>query len=104
MPPDTTDSVATDPVTDVVATPGAGLVDLAWTLPASANVAGARIYRNAVDDFATSTREATVYGGPSAAQTYTATLPAATYYVWVVAINGSGIEATEVATGAVAIT
>jgi hypothetical protein len=103
VPPDTTDTVITGPVTDVVATPGTGTVAVAFNLPSDANVAGARVYRNTVDDFATATRETTVYGGPSAALTADLVLPAGSYFFWVAAINGSGLEATEVATGSVTI-
>ena len=103
VPPDTTDTVITGPVTDVVATPGTGTVEIAFTLPSDANVAGARVYQNTVDDFGTATRVDTVYGAASAALTSDLVLPAGSYFFWVVAINGSGLEATEVATGSVTI-
>lgn len=104
VPPDTTDTVITGPVTDVVATPGTGTVEIAFTLPSDTNVSGARIYRNTVDDFATATRETTVYGGASAALTANLVLPAGGYFFWIAAINGSGLEATEFTTGSVTAT
>lgn len=99
VPPDTSDTVITGPVTGVSGTDGVGQVDIDWTNPSDTNVAGARIYRNTVNTFGTSSRITTVYGGASEVLTYNDAVPAGTYYYWVVAINGSGLEATEVATG-----
>jgi hypothetical protein len=101
VPPDTTDTVVTGPVADVVATPGTGIVEIAFTLPEDANVAGARVYQNTVDDFGTASRVDTVYGGPEDELTSDLVLPAGSYFFWICAINGSGLEATEVATGSV---
>jgi hypothetical protein len=98
--PDTSDTVVTGPVTSVVGTGGAGQVEITWIQPTDANVAGARIYRNTVNTFASSTRITTVFGVALEALEYIDAVPAGTYYYWVVAINGSGLEATEVATGA----
>lgn len=99
------DAVAPGDVTGVSGTGGAGIADIDWTAPASANYVGARIYRHTVSDFGASTLVRTEYGAPSAADTWQDTvLAAGTYYYWVVAINGSGVEATEVATSAVTVT
>lgn len=100
VPPDTSDGVVTGPVTSVVGTAGVGQVNITWTQPSDANVSGARIFRNTVNTFGTATRIATVYGGALANLAYLDAVPAGTYYYWVVAINGSGLQATEVATGA----
>jgi hypothetical protein len=92
-------------VTGVSAIPGSGQVSISWTLPATANVVGARVYRNTVNTFGTATAITTQYGSPSRPRTYLDTgLAAGTYYYWVVAINGSSIEATAVATGAQVVT
>lgn len=99
------DAVAPGDVTGVSGTGGAGIADIDWTAPASANYVGARIYRHTASDFGASTLVRTEYGAPSAADTWQDTaLAAGTYYYWVVAINGSGVEATAVATGAVTVT
>lgn len=101
----TADTAAPDPVTGVVATPGTGEVQIDWTAPNSANYVGARIYRHTADDFGASTLVYTEYGAPSSADTYTDSgLAAGTYYFWVVSINGSGVEGTEVATGSQTVT
>lgn len=104
VPPDTTDSVVTGPVTTLVATPGTGTLGLTWVQPSNANVSGARVYRNTINDFTTAVRQSTVYGGALVALAYNEVVPAGSYYYWVVAINGSGLEATEVASGLVTIT
>lgn len=101
----TVDAVAPDPVTGVSGTGGSGIADIDWTAPASANYVGARIYRHTSNVFGSSTLVQTEYGTPSGTDTWQDTaLAAGTYYYWVVAINGSGVEATAVATGAVAVT
>lgn len=93
------DADAPAPVTQFVATPGAGTLDLAWTLPNSANAAGARIYTNSTLSLAGATLVGTAYGAPSAAQTFALTgLPSGPLAVMVAAINGSGVESA--ATGA----
>lgn len=101
VPPDTTDTVITDPVENLVATPGTGLVEITFDLPDSANVSGARIYQSTTDDFATATRAKTVYGGPEDSLSAELILPAGSYFFWVVALNGSGLESAEEATGVI---
>lgn len=99
------DASAPGSVTGVTGSGGAGVADIDWTAPASANYAGARIYRHSANSFGSSTMVHTEYGLPSMADTWQDTgLAAGTYYYWVVAINGSGVEAGEVATGAVTVT
>ena len=99
------DAVAPGDVTGVSGTGGAGIADIDWTAPSSANYVGARIYRHTASDFGASALVRTEYGAPSAADTWQDTaLAADDYYYWVVAINGSGVEATAVATGAVTVT
>jgi hypothetical protein len=99
------DASAPGSVTSVSATPGSGTVDLEWTAPNSANYVASRVYRNTVDDFGTSTLVRTEYGAASTVDAWQDTgLAADDYYYWISAINGSGVEATEVATGSVAVT
>jgi hypothetical protein len=101
----TADPVAPDDVTGVAGTGGAGQVEIEWTAPNSANYVGARIYLSATNDFGAATLEATEYGAPNTTDSRTITgQSAGTVYGWVVAINGSGIEATPIATGAMTVT
>lgn len=86
-------------VTGVTATPGTGDCLFDWTAPNSANYVGARIYTHTSNDFSAATLQDTEYGLPNAADSKTVTLAANTYYGWIVAINSSGDEATETATG-----
>lgn len=77
---------------------------LTWSNPGSANLASVRIYRHTADDFGASTRIATVAASPNSPGGYVnISLEAGTYYYWLVATNGSGVEATEVATGSVGV-
>jgi hypothetical protein len=92
-------------VTGVSRTGGAGQVTINWTAPNSANYVGAKIYRNTTNSFGTATLVVTEYGAPSAADSYiNSGLAAGTYYFWVVAVNGSGVGATEQPTGSVTVT
>jgi hypothetical protein len=98
------DTAAPNSAISVSATGGVGLVDLAWSDDNSANYAGARIYRNTADDFSSATLIHTEYGSPNAADSYQDSgLSADDYYYWIVSINGSGVAATETATGLVAV-
>lgn len=99
------DASAPSDVTGVSGTGGAGVADIDWTAPASSNYAGARIYRHTSNSFGSATLVYTEYGPPSDPDTWQdAGLSAGTYYYWVVAINGSNVEAGEVGTGAVTVT
>jgi hypothetical protein len=99
------DASAPDVVTGVSAVGGSGIVDFEWTAPNNANYVASRIYRNTANTFAGSTLVRTEYGAASTVDTWQDTgLAADDYYYWIVAINGSGIEATEVATGSVNVT
>lgn len=99
------DNTAPDSVSGVSATGGSGTVDLDWTAPNSPNYAGTRIYRNTVDAFGSATLIETEYGAPDTADSFQDSgLAADDYYYWLVAINASGVQATEVATGAVTVT
>ena len=101
----TADPVAPDDVTDVLGNGGAGEVDIGWTAPNSANYVATRIYLSATNDFGTATLAATEYGAPNSADSRTITgLSAGTVYGWCMAINGSGVEASPVATGAMTVT
>lgn len=99
------DPVAPSPVTGVSATGGSGVVDLAWTAPNSSNYFGARVFRNTSNDIGTASLVATEYGAPNMADGYQDVgLSAGIYYYWIVAINGSGVGASPVATGSVTVT
>lgn len=99
------DAVAPGVVTGASATGGAGVVDVGWTAPNSANYVAARVYRNTANDFGTSTLVRTEYGAASSVGAWQDTgLAADDYYYWIAAINGSGVAATEVATGVVTVT
>lgn len=100
----TADTTVPSAATGVVATGGAALVEFAATHSVTGNSIGTRIYRNTLDDFATATPVHTAYGSPGVAWTYSRADTAGTRYFWLVAINGGGDEADEVATGAVTVT
>ncbi len=93
------DTSPPDSVSGVSVTPGAGDAQFDWTAPASGNYFAARIYTNVSNDFGAATLSAIEYGAVGVADSKTVSLAAGTWYAWIVAINGSGIEATEVATG-----
>jgi hypothetical protein len=81
------------------------VVNLSWAAPNSVNYVGTRIYRHTVNTFGASSLVRTEYGAPSSADAWqNSGLAAGTYYYWLVAINGSGVGAAEVATGAVVVT
>lgn len=101
----TADPNPPDVVHTVSATGGVGEIDIDWIAPNSANYVATRIYLNSADDFGTATLVATEFGAPSATDGRVVIgLAAGTYYGWLVAINGSGVEASPVATGAVTVT
>jgi hypothetical protein len=101
----TADPVAPGSVSSVSATPSAGEVLVNWTSPGSANYYAARIYLGTVDNFGAATLVATEYGPPDTADSRTVTgLSADDYYGWVVAINSSGVSATEIETGVFTVT
>lgn len=92
-------------VTGVLATGGAGQITFNWTAPNSANYVGARIYWNTTNTMTGATLAATEYGAPNAADNRVVTgISAGTRYGWIVAINGSGVAAAAVATGAQTVT
>lgn len=101
----TADPNAPDPATGVSgSSPSAGEFRFDWTAPNSANYYGARLYLNTANDFATATLQDTEYGYANDVESRTFTgLAANTYYGWVVAINASGVAASEVATGSVVV-
>ncbi|KKB80776.1 hypothetical protein VW35_00770 [Devosia soli] len=100
----TADPVAPGAVTGVAATGGTGQIAFSWTAPNSANYVGSRLYTNTTNTMTGATLRATEFGAPSSADGRTVTgLAADTYYGFVVAINGSGVEATPVPTGAVTV-
>jgi hypothetical protein len=99
------DPTAPSIATGVSGTGGVGQFTFAWTAPNSANYAGAKLYLGSTNVFGAATLQATEYGAPNAADSRIITgLTAGTYYGWVVAVNGSGAAATEVATGSKVVT
>lgn len=101
----TADPVAPGVATGVSGAGGAGQITFNWTAPNSANYVGARLYWNTTNTMVGATLGGTEYGAPSAADSRIITgISAGTRYGFVVAINGSGIEAAPVATGAQTVT
>jgi hypothetical protein len=102
----TVDTTPPAAVTNVVPTGGVGQVALTWDTPNSANYVATNIRRNTVNNEGTATVVRTEYGAPSSADAWTNTgLAAGTYYYWLRAVNGSGVESTSsVATGAITVT
>ena len=101
----TADPTAPGDVSGVTGTGGAGQVSIGWTAPNSANYVGTRIYLSVTNDFDTAVISATEYGAPNATDSRTISgLTAGTVYGWCVAINGSGVEADPVPTGAMTVT
>lgn len=98
------DTTPPGPVVGVSATGGAGTIDLEWTAPNSGNYYATRIYGGTTNNFGSALLLAVEYGAPNSFDEIEITgLSAGTYYLWLVAINGSGIPATEVPTGAVTV-
>lgn len=101
----TADPVAPGVVTGVSGVGGVGQVTFNWTAPNSPNYVGARLYINTTNTMTGATLVGTEYGPPNIADSRAITgVSAGTKYGFVVAINGSGIAATAVATGAVTVT
>lgn len=87
------------------ATGGAGQASFSWTAPNSPNYAGVRIYINTTNSMTGASLVATEYGPPNIADGRVVTgLTGGTKYGFVVAINASGVPATEVATGPFTVT
>lgn len=98
------DTTPPGPVVGVSATGGAGTVDIEWTAPNSGNYFATRVYGGTTNDFSASVLLAVEFGAPNAFdQLQITSLSAGTYYFWLSAINGSGIPATEVPTGAITV-
>lgn len=101
----TADPVAPGPVTGVSAAGGVGEVTFNWTAPNSSNYVGSRLYLNDTNTMTGATLVAVEYGAPNSADSRVVTsVPAGTLYGFVVAINGSGIPAAPVSTGAITVT
>lgn len=101
----TADPVAPGPVSGVSGAGGVGSVTFNWTAPNSANYVGARLYLNSTNSMTGATLVATEYGPPNIADSRVVNgVSAGTRYGFVVAINGSGVGATAVGTGALTVT
>ena len=81
-------------------------VTVEWTQPTSANTAGAKVFRNTVDNFGTATEIASVAGGASTVLSYVdSDLAADEYWYWVETYNASlfaGAEAAAASSATVA--
>ena len=101
----TADPVAPGPVTGATLTGGAGEATFDWVAPNVGNYFASRLFLNTVDSFSGSTLVATEYGAAAANDARVVTgLSPGVVYGWIVAINSSGVEATEVATGPATVT
>lgn len=99
------DTTPPGPVVGVSATGGAGQIDIEWTAPNSGNYLATRVYGSTTNDFGSSSLLGVEFGAANASDEIEITgLSAGTYYLWLVAINGSSIAAAEVATGAIIVT
>jgi len=99
------DPTAPGVVTGAAVTGGAGQANFSWVAPNSANYAAVRIYINTTNSFSGATLVATEYGPPNIADGRVVTgLTAGTKYGWLVAINSSGVAASEVPTGSFTVT
>lgn len=99
------DPVAPGVVTNVSVTGGAGQATYNWRTPNSQNYRASRLYWNTVANFGTATLAATEYGSANKNDNRVLTaLPAGVLFGWIVAINGSGIAASPVATGTFTVT
>jgi hypothetical protein len=97
----TADSVAPDPVTGVSVNAASGAATFNWTAPNSGNYAGAKVYWNTVNTFATASYIGPPkYGSPGSVNSVAKSISAGIRYGWIVSINGSGVESSPVATGA----
>lgn len=91
-------------VVGVSATGGTGSVEIEWASPNSGNYYATRIYGATTNDFGSAVLIAVEFGAPNTFDQIEITgLGAGTYYFFLVAINGSGIAATEVPTGAITV-
>lgn len=101
----TADPIAPSPVSGVGGAGGAGQITFNWTAPNSSNYVGSRLYVNTTNSMTGATLVGTEYGPPNIADTRVVTgISAGTRYGFVVAVNGSGIAAAPVGTGAVTVT
>lgn len=83
----------------------AGVADLSWSAPNSANYFAALIYRGVADDINAATLVGTEYGAPNAADSWQDVgLAAGTYFYWIRSANASGVLSAPVATGPVLVT
>lgn len=97
----TADPTPPGDVTSANAVGGTGQATFTWRAPNSANYVGARLYWNTTNNFGTATYAGPVaYGAPNANDSATRSISAGTRYGWIVAVNGSGVAADPVPTGA----
>lgn len=98
------DTTAPGVVTSPNATVDGGNVVLTYQTPNSGNYRAANVYRSETNSFGTAELIATKWGAPSSVDLYTdATVTTGTYYYWIKARNGSGIESAATAFGEVIV-
>lgn len=98
------DTVPPAVVESVGATGGTGSITYFWTAPNSANYSASRLYWSTTNSFGTATLAATEFGSPNAVDSRLVTgISPGVRYIWVVAINGSGVAAAPVTTGPVTV-
>ncbi len=97
------DAVAPGTPTGRSVTEDDGDVTVAWTQPASANAYGCRVYRNTVASATGATHLTTRWGGASVPLEAVDTPPTGSYWYYVAAINGSGVESAMTYAGTISI-
>ncbi len=96
----TSDPIPPAAVIAVSVSTGVGTALFSWTAPNSANYAGAKIYWNTTNSFASASLLGPVeYGSPNVADSASRSLTAGTRYAWITAVNRAGVESAPVATG-----
>lgn len=101
----TVDATAPDAPTALSVDASAEAATIAWTLPASANCYGARVYRHTADDAGAATLQETAWSAPGATLSREELgIAPGTYWWWVAAINGSGVESARTPAGTATIT
>lgn len=100
----TADNSAPGLVTAVTVSTGTGVANFGWRSPNSENYAGAKIYWNTSNSFASASFLGPIeYGSANRNDNASRSLTAGTRYAWITSVNRSGVESAPVATGAFAV-